>query len=100
MWPTTAAAVQGLKPGDVFTVDDPPTKLIAGMRIAVRGIDVDGASILIDPTHFVLCSESDSSFADGRIEKGPSSCFCDLMSLMRVGCQCGHMAREREARLG
>lgn len=29
----------------------------------------------------------------------PSSCSCDIMSLMRVGCRCGYLVKEREASL-
>jgi hypothetical protein len=99
MWPKSAPPGHGVNPGDVFTVNDPPVDH-AGFLTTIRVIASDGRMGFVDPVYVVLFNEGATTSAGDIVAQEPSSCTCDIMSLMRVGCQCGHMAREREASRG
>jgi hypothetical protein len=79
-----------------YVVDSPPIHNSMGVDF-IRGIHPNGSSVLIYPQTFVLCDETPEIPVFVATSQTPPSCVCDLMALMRVGCQCGHMAREREA---
>jgi hypothetical protein len=54
---------------------------------------------LANPDDLELVADPVATLHDMRSAgpPAPASCSCDIMSLMRAGCRCGYMAKEREA---
>lgn len=76
--------------GDVLQVADPATVFDSLGNRKVGIILPYGQRIYVVPKRLRCFDGEEEGVA------GPSSCDCDLMMLMRRGCTCGALRRERE----
>lgn len=87
--------------GTVFTVANPAIEKYSFSRVRLESPRCkDG--ILPCEACFLDVVPTDDAIANIHAMRSagppaPASCGCDIMSLMRVGCRCGYLAKERGA---
>lgn len=86
---------RAIKVGDVFEVDsigaDGCAKFRAMYGSTMRDVSLDGKYWMLVPT---ASHRFDTEYNAEFI--GCTSCTCDIMVLMSVGCKCGWLAEERK----
>lgn len=85
----------------VFTVADPVSYSKAPYYVRVESpLGKNGVfECTADLLDYVSTDDAVANLHDMRSAgpPAPASCSCDIMSLMRAGCRCGYLAKEREA---